>query len=186
MMNKKFLFAIGIACIMSSCTSSRFVLSNEGYQEAMDRAKENIRNHGYYQISEERSETNTTVPGRLIEHKDGGHLVGVTQEMINVKHIYETHLFVDSLGNEMWFRMALKPEGRHLLSVYLDGCQTSNYRDFDKLCGNKSAIKREVNMLKPDTEIKKFSLIKTVGAGALATAGAIGLLFFVTEILEIF
>ena len=173
MMMKKFLYAIGIAFLVSSCTSSRMVLSTEGYRDALDRAKENIRNNGYYQISEEQSETNTTVPGRLVEHKDKGHLVGVTQEMINITNVYETHLFVDSLGNEMWFRVALRPEGQHLLRVNLEGCQTSNYKDFDRLCGSQSAIRREISMLKPDKEVKRFSLIKTVGAGALIAVGAV-------------
>lgn len=185
-MMKKFLYAIGIAFLVSSCTSSRMVLSTEGYRDALDRAKENIRNNGYYQISEEQSETNTTVPGRLVEHKDNGHLVGVTQEMINITNVYETHLFVDSLGNEMWFRVALRPEGQHLLKVNLEGCQTSNYRDFEQLCGSQSAIRKEISMLKPDKEIKRFSLLKTVGAGALVTAGVMGGLFLLTEILCIF
>jgi len=183
MMIKKFLFAIGVAFLVSSCTSSRMVLSTQGYREALDRAKENIRSSGYYQISEEQSETNTTVPGRLVEHKDNGHLVGVTQEMVNIKNVYETHLFVDSLGNEMWFRVALRPEGQHLLRVNLEGCQTSNYRDFEQLCGSQSAIRKEISMLKPDKEIKRFSLLKTVGAGALVTAGVIGALYLMTEVM---
>jgi hypothetical protein len=170
---KKILIAIGVIFLMSSCTSSRMVLSTEGYRDALDRAKENIRNNGYYQISEEQSETNTTVPGRLVEHKDNGHLVGVTQEMVNIKNVYETHLFVDSLGNEMWFRVALRHEGQHLLRVNLEGFQTSNYKDFERLCGNQSAIRREISMLKPDKEVKRFSLIKTVGAGALIAVGAV-------------
>ena len=182
-MIKKFLFAIGVAFLVSSCTSSRMVLSTEGYRDALDRAKDNIRNNGYYQMSEEQSETNTTVPGRLVEHKEHGHLVNVTQEMVNVKHVYETHLFVDSLGNEMWFRVALRPEGHYLLSVNLEGCQTSNYKDFERLCGNQSAIRREISMLKPDKEVKHFSLIKTVGAGALVTAGVIGVLYLMTEVM---
>ncbi|MBO7201808.1 MAG: hypothetical protein J6V54_10510, partial [Bacteroidales bacterium] len=95
------------------------------------------------------------------------------QEMVNIKNVYETHLFVDSLGNEMWFRVALRPEGQHLLRVNLEGCQTSNYKDFDRLCGNQSAIRREISMLKPDKEVKRFSLIKTVGAGALIAVGAV-------------
>ena len=41
MMIKKFLFAIGLAFLVSSCTSSRMVLSTQGYREALDRAKEN-------------------------------------------------------------------------------------------------------------------------------------------------
>ena len=182
-MKKKFLYAIGIAILVSGCTSSRMVLSTEGYRDALDRAKENIRNNGYYQISEEQSETNTTVPGRLVEHKDNGHLVGVTQEMVNIKNVYETHLFVDSLGNEMWFRVALRHEGQHLLRVNLEGFQTSNYKDFERLCGNQSAIRKEIGMLKPDKEIKRFSLLKTVGAGALVTAGVIGVLYLMTEVM---
>ena len=186
MMMKKILYAVGIAILVSGCTSSRMVLSTEGYRNALDRAKENIRNNGYYQISEEQSETNTTVPGRLVEHKDNGHLVGVTQEMINITNVYETHLFVDSLGNEMCFRVALRPEGQHLLKVNLEGCQTSNYKDFEQLCGSQSAIRKEISMLKPDKEIKRFSLLKTLGAGALVTAGVMGGLFLLTEILCIF
>lgn len=183
---KKILIAIGMTFIMSGCTNSRYVLSTEGYTDAMDRVKADIASHGYYQISEERSKTNTTVPGQLIEHKDNGHLVGVTQEMINITNVYETHLFVDSLGNEMWFRVDLRPEEQHLLRVNLDGCQTTNYKDFEKLCGNQSAIRKEISMLKPDKEVKRFSLIKTVGAGALVTAGVMGGLFLLTEILEVF
>jgi hypothetical protein len=38
-------------------------------------------------------------------------------------------------------------------------------------------------MLKPDKEIKRFSLLKTVGAGALVTAGVIGVLYLMTEVM---
>jgi hypothetical protein len=57
---------------------------------------------------------------------------------------------------------------------------------FEQLCGSQSAIRKEISMLKPDKEIKRFSLLKTVGAGALVTAGVMGGLFLLTEILCIF
>lgn len=153
MVMKKFLLAIGIAGLMSGCMSSKMVYSTDGYKGAIERAKADIRSYGYYQISEERTEDNNVVPGRVILFKENGEVSGATQEMVNVRTVYETHFFVDSLGNEMWFRVAMRPKGEYLIKISLDGCQTSNYRDYEKLCGSSSAIRRTVDNMQPDVKL---------------------------------
>lgn len=92
----------------------------------------------------------------------------------------DTYRFADSIGNTMNYSVSYQAkqtqEGiSYVERVELCGCETSNPKDYEKLCGNESAVK-QINELPLDQKVEKVNVPNTT----LAASGVIlGLLIVV-------
>ena len=170
---RKMLLLIGVSVLFSSCMSTIDVTSRNAYNNAIEQAKGELAEMGYVMVGID-SENRTSVEvGETVKYAYQGATAGYSQRMDNVKYVYETYYFKDDNGNELSFKTVLKPQDEILLKVSMEGCKTSNPKEYAKLCGYGSPIKKHVSNLKPDTTMKVPDMANTYlvigGLGLLGT-----------------
>lgn len=171
---KKILLLIGVVSLLSSCKTTVNVVSRNAYDNAIEQVKGEFAGMGYVSIGVD-SENRTSVEvGETVKYTYQGATAGYSQRMDNVKYVHETYYFKDDNGNELSFKTVLKPQDEILLNVSMEGCKTSNAKDYAKLCGNESPIKKHVSNLKPDTTMEVFDMANTyLLIGGLTLVGTI-------------
>ena len=158
---KKVLLIIGMISLLSSCATMMVDgVSVNAYDKAIENAKRNYAEMGYMERGANKAVRTNVEAGEVVTHYNKGY-TSSTQFIDNVPYIYETYYFQDSTGNELSFNTLLKPaeDNEILLGISLEGCVTSNYKDYAKLCGDISPIKRELSNIKPDTTCKMYTTI---------------------------
>jgi hypothetical protein len=113
------------------------------------------------------------LPGRVIVHKTEGEVSGATQTMDSERVRIDSYLFRDDDGNEILFKTAVKPQADYIRTAEFVGCETTKVKDYEKLCGSNSVLKRELANMSPDKEIKKISYGKTFGVTVLVGIGVL-------------
>ena len=155
---KRLALLIGITCLLSSCQTSVDVISRNAYSNTIEQIKKEVDNMGYALVGYE-SENRVSVEVAESEYIYNS---GYSQRMDNIQYIHETYYFKDDNGNELSFKTVLRPEGEILLNVSMEGCKTSNIKDYTKLCGNNSPIKKQISNLKPDTTTEVLDKEKSI------------------------
>lgn len=156
---------MGIICLLSSCTMMVDAISVDAYDKAIENAKKSYAEMGYMERGSNKAVRNNVEAGELVTYYNKGY-TSSTQLIDNVPYIYETYYFQDSTGNELSFNTLLKPaeDNEILLGISLEGCVTSNYKDYAKLCGDISPIKREISNIEPDTMMRTHDVMGTIVA----------------------
>ena len=168
-----YVMGLGVAFLLCSCTTGQMVLSKNNYENTMERVKADIRSYGYNQVAEERTEEVKMLPGRVIVHNTEGEVSGATQTMDSERVRIDSYLFRDDDGNEILFKTAVKPQADYIRTAEFVGCETTKVKDYEKLCGSNSVLKRELANMSPDKEIKKISYGKTFGVTVLVGFGVL-------------
>lgn len=95
----------------------------------------------------------------------------------------DTYRFADEEGNTMNYSVSYSAKETidgdpYIEDIEVCGCETSNPKDYEKLCGNESIVK-QISSLPKDQEIKKMNVMNTT----LAVSGiAVGLTVLITLI----
>ena len=155
---KKVLLIIGMISLLSSCATMMVdLVSVNAYDKAIENAKRNYAEMGYMERGANKVVRTNVEAGEVVTHYNNGY-TNSTQLMTNAQYIYNTYYFQDSIGNELSFNTLLKPveDNEILLEITLEGCVTSNYKDYAKLCGDNSPVVRELSNIKPDTIVEVF------------------------------
>ena len=170
------LLLIGVSVLFSSCMSTIDVTSRNAYDNAIEQAKGELAEMGYVMVGIDSENRISVEVGETV-----GTTTGYSQRMDNVKYVYETYYFKDDNGNELSFKTVLKPQDEILLKVSMEGCKTSNSKEYAKLCGYGSPIKKHVSNLKPDTTMKVLDMANTYLA--IGGLGLLGTFLFCISIL---
>ena len=178
---KKILLIIGMICLLSSCTMMVDAVSLNAYDKAIENSKRGYAEMGYMEKGFNKTSKNELKAGDVVVHTKNGY-TNSTQLMTNEQYIYNTYYFQDDLGNEFSFNTLLKlaEDDDVLLEVVLEGCVASNYKNYEKLCGDNSPVKRELYNIKPDTTVEVYDKKNTVALGVfLSMIGVFGCLAYI-------
>ena len=168
---KKVVFIMGIICLLSSCTMMVDAVSVDAYDKAIENAKKSYAEMGYMERGINKAVRTNVEAGELVTYYNKGY-TSSTQLINNVRHVYHTYYFQDSIGNEFSFTTLLKPKltlnkygyEKVLLEISLEGCVASNHKNYVNLCGDISPIKRELSGIEQDTMVEVYDKNGTFAA----------------------
>ncbi len=89
----------------------------------------------------------------------------------------DTYRFADSLGNTMSYSVSYSAkqtkEGiQYVEHLEMCGCETSNPKDYERLCGDDSFVRQQINIVPKDQEMEVENYNKTVLLAVGVTIGA--------------
>lgn len=152
---KKLLMICAAALALSACVGPMAVTSVPAYNSTVDAVVAGIESEGYGFVGKSHDRRNER--GHQVAHMEGDNTYSgwLPNELVN----HDTYRFVDSAGNTMQFEVQFKAGVDHQSgAVYYNevqvvGCSTSNRKDYDRLCGNRSPI-RMLDTLQRDLTVK--------------------------------
>lgn len=151
-MNKRISICIAIAItfMISSCTTTRNVTSNNTFDNAKNTIEINLNQNGYNLNGESHDEKNELVSTGVSYSKFSGYGSAISNDYYQ----FDTYKFCDTVGNTMDYTVKYKVGIADERDYYVDciqvvGCNTSKSSDYNKLCnGNYSPAKTFSNLPK--------------------------------------
>ena len=152
---KKLLMIFAVALVLSACVGSMAVTSVPVYNSTVDAVVAGIENEGYVFVSKSHDRRNER--RHQVAHMEGDNTYSdwIPNDLLNL----DTYCFIDSAGNTMQFEVQYRSEVNHqsgtvyYTEVQTIGCSTSNRKDYDRLCGDRSPI-RMLDTICKDMTIK--------------------------------
>lgn len=100
---------------------------------------------------------------------------GYGSAMANNFITQDTYRFADTLGNTMNYSVTYSAKQTtdgvpYVENLELCGCETSNPKDYEKLCGNESVVK-QINDVPKDQKVEKLNVMNTTLAITGITLG---------------
>ena len=134
---------LGILFGSSSCTQTKYVISKATLDKTMDSIKGQLLNEGYCLTGVTSSTNNENVVAGVSYSQYSGFGTAMANRFIT----HDTYKFTDTVGNMMSYSISylLKQSEDGIPFVEeldLCGCETSNPKDYDKLCGSGDIINR--------------------------------------------
>lgn len=160
-MKQKSIFLVVIAALsLCSCTTTYNVISKAALDSSVNQVSNEMGKYGYYPAGSSTDTRNeVTVTGQSYSK-----YTGYGTKMDNNFITSDTYRFADTAGNTMNFTVGyqLKNSDGQLFvtEVEVKGCETSNVREYNKLCGNM-APKQIIENLRPDTTVEIYDEAKT-------------------------
>ena len=175
----KKLFVLIICCAtFSSCYTTHNVVSKTSLDETIDIVSIELKRNGYYPAGTSTDTKNeVTVTGQSYSKYSG-----YGTRMDNNYITSDTYRFADTLGNSMDYTVSYqlkKTSGGfyYVTDLQVKGCETSNPKEYEKLCGKDSPTKLNITNLHPDKSVEVFDEGKTIAtASVISIIGSILLL----------
>lgn len=172
-----------LLCVLfsfSSCMKTFYATKRTTFEEALTSVQTQMNKDGF-KIVGSNSETKNNVYVSAISYSQ---YTGYGSKMENNFVTQDTYRFADEEGNTMSYSVSYSAKQTNEGVSYIEGievcgCETSNPKDYERLCGNESIIKR-INSLPKDQEIEQLDVMGTT----LAVSGiTIGLTLLITMII---
>ena len=148
-----------VATTLASCTTTRYGMKRTTLDVAMDDIKEEYLAKGFYLTSEL---TGQSISAQISNTRDARNSV-YDADLANAK--VDAYSFQDSIGNTLNFAIAyneaLNGNTMYLLDVNTIGCETSNPKDYESLCGKNSPIAK-IKQIPQDEKVKVGDAKKTI------------------------
>ena len=160
----KRLFLILMAAVaITSCTTTYNVTSFKEYNENIEMVKSDLAGKGYNLSGHNRESSSNTVVTATSYSVQAGY----GTEMANDYYTYDTYSFSNANGDVA--EIMLKYRGRYssysdmnyMSTVELLGCKTSKTSDYDKICGDNSAVKPLLRNMYKDAYVEVYDDEKT-------------------------
>ena len=169
----KKLFGLIICCfIFSSCYTTHSVISKTSLDRTIDSVTIELRNKSYYPTGTSTDTKNeVTVTGQSYSKYSG-----YGTRLDNNYTTSDTYRFADTLGNTMNYTVSYQLKNKdgffYVTDLQVKGCETSNPKEYEKLCGKDSPIKWKITNLSPDESVEVFDYLKTLAIASII--GSIG------------
>lgn len=161
-MKKTLLFVLlSVLFGLSSCMDTYYVTKKSTFDEGVRSIRSQMADRGFNSTGEKTNTRNeTTVAGVSYSQ-----YMGYGTAMENNYITEDTHSFADSLGNTMNYSVSYQAkqtqEGiQYVENLELCGCEASNPKEYEKLCGDDSPVK-QINELPKDQKVEKLNLVNT-------------------------
>ena len=171
----KKLFILIICCVtFSSCYTTHNVVSKTSLDRTIDNVAIELKSNGYYPVG--------TSTGAKNELTVTGHSEYATF-MVNNYINSDIYRFADTLGNTMNYTVSYQLnktsdvfyhdsvyDGFYFVTeLQVTGCETSNPKEYEKLCGEYSPTKK-ITYLYPDKSVEVINKRETLSGVVLTTA----------------
>ena len=166
----KKLFILIICCAtFSSCYTTHNVISKTSLDRTIDSVAIELKSNGYYPVGTSTDTKNeVTVTGQSYSKYSG-----YGTRMDNNYITSDTYRFADTLGNSMDYTVSYqlnKSDGFYFVTnLQVKGCETSNPKEYEKLCGKYSPTKK-ITYLYPDKSVEVVDKEGTYAAIFLGSA----------------
>lgn len=164
---------------LSSCMDTFYATKKTTFEKALTSVQTQMTNDGYKVVGSN-SETKNNV---YVSATSYSRYTGYGSKMENNFVTQDTYRFADEEGNTMSYSVSYSAKQTsegipYIEDIEVCGCETSNPKDYERLCGNESTVK-QINLLPKDQEIKIMNVMNTT----LAVSGiAIGATLLITLI----
>ena len=160
----KRLFLVFMATVaITSCTTTYNVTSFEEYNKNIETVKSDLAGKGYNLSGHNReSSSNTVVTGTAYTTQ-----AGFGTAMGNDYYTYDTYSFSNANGDVAEIMLKYRDryssslDMNYMSTVELLGCKTSKASDYDKICGDNSAVKPLLRNMYKDAYVKVYDGVKT-------------------------
>ena len=148
--------------LLSSCTTTYPVTSRSTFDKTIDEVKSDLAKQGYAP-SGSSTDTKNNV---YVEGTSYSRYTGYGSKMANDFVTTDTYRFSHEDGSTMSFSVSYKANQDptkgliYVTEVSTAGCETSNAKQYDVLCGSNSPIKK-LNTLPQDASIEKTDVMGT-------------------------
>ena len=146
--------------IFASCTNTRLVTSKATFDKSINEVKAELAQQGYAP-SGSSSDTKNNV---YVEGTSYSRYTGYGSKMANDFITTDTYRFTNEDGNTMNFSVSYKAKQNgeliYVTEVNTAGCETSNAKLYNTLCGSSSPIKKLDN-LPQDASFEETDIMKT-------------------------
>ena len=162
------IFLLMVMFGMTSCKDAFFVTQRTTFDRSIKEVQNQLAQQGY-----ELSGTNTNTRNEAVVTGQSYTDMGYGFMMENNFITQDTYKFTDSLGNTMNYSLSYQAKQSDDDVSYVDhvelcGCETSNPKDYERMCGDAAVVKQLNNMPK-DRQVKVLNKTKTY----LAASGII-------------
>ena len=160
---------------MTSCMDTYYVTHKTTFDNTMSSIQAQLADQGFYLYGSSTDTRNNPVVTDVSFSKFG---YGTAME--NVFVTKDTYRFADSVGNTMNFSVSYQVKQTredipYVENVELCGCETSNIKEYERMCGQESIVK-QVNSIPKDQMLKILDNEKTLFAATGLLFGLIVLL----------
>lgn len=178
---KKFylLILLSVLFVFSSCKDTYYVTKKATYYGKINKIHSYLSGQGFYSIGSN-SETKNNV---YVSATSYSKYTGYGSKMENDFVTTDTYRFADTLGNTMNYSVSYKLREDAITGIsYVEdvevcGCETSNPKDYENLCGRYSMVRQNINNLPKDQTLEKVNMLNTT---LVISAAIIPLTFVVT------
>lgn len=170
---------LGVLFFFTSCMDTYYVTKKSTFDKAIRSVQSQMAVQGFSSTGSNSNTRNETVVTGVSYSK----YTGYGSAMANNYITQDTYRFADSLGNTMNYSVSYQAKQTkegipYVENVELCGCETSNPKDYERLCGNGSYIK-SINNVPKDLTIEEMNVVNT----SLAVSGiALGATLLITLI----
>ena len=145
---------------LCSCTTTYNVISKAALDQSIDRVAAEMEKYGYYPAGNSTDTRNeVTVTGQSYSK-----YTGYGTKMDNNYITSDTYRFSDTAGNTMNYTVGYQLRQSsglyYVTEVEVKGCETSNVKDYNKLCGS-DAPKNRISTLPADATVELYDEAKT-------------------------
>lgn len=151
---KKILTAMAVAIVLTACTGPMYVTSVPTYNNTVDKVVAAIESQGYA-LKDKKHDHRNEIRHSVATFEGESSSSWIPNELVN----YDTYRFVDGDGNTMSFSVQYRSRTNHesggvyYTDVQTDGCFTSNAKDRERLCGDRSPL-RMLDTIQKDMTVK--------------------------------
>ena len=150
------------AALITSCTISHPVTTRGTFDKTVDEIKSDLAKRGYAP-SGSSTETKNNV---YVEGTSYSKYTGYGSKMANDFVTTDTYRFTHDDGSTMSFSVSYKAMQDasnglvYVTEVSTAGCETSNAKQYDLLCGSNSPVNK-INTMSQDASIQKTDILST-------------------------
>ena len=170
---------LGVLIGFTSCMDTFYATKQSTFEKALTSVQTQMNNDGY-EVVGSNSETKNNV---YVSATSYSRYTGYGSKMENNFVTQDTYRFADEEGNTMNYSVSYSAKQTsdgvpYIQDIEVCGCETSNPKDYERLCGHESLVK-QINNLPKDQELKQVNVANTT----LAITGiTIGLTLLITLI----
>lgn len=152
--------------LLASCTNTRLVTTKTTFDKSIEDVKLELANQGYAPSGS----SSDTKNNMYVEGTSYSKYSGYGSKMANDFVTTDTYRFTNEEGNTMNFSVSYKANQNkeliYVTDVHTSGCETSDAKQYNTLCGNESPVK-QLDRLPQDASFEEIDVMNT----ALAASG---------------
>ena len=171
-MRKIYLFSLlSVVFCMTSCMDTYYVTKKTTFDNAISSVQSQIASQGFSSTGSNTNTRNNLYAAGTSYSKYTGYGTMMENNFVT----QDTYRFSDADGNTMNYSVSYSAKQTsdgipYVENLELCGCETSNPKDYERLCGNNSVVK-QINDVPKDQKVEKLNVMNTTLAITGITLG---------------